>query len=194
MRAARRRAGGLDRGFDGRDPTERLAHRVDGDEPARAPAARDEALRRNRSSARRTVTRLVPYSGRELDLARQRAAGADAAGGDPGPQRVGEVEVPHDLYCTCLRSAQTSAPRGQGPWNGRQASGSAVFDVTDRGSLPAGEIGERRPSRAPSAGSPAPRPRARAGAWPRRRTRGPGAGRPAPRRAGPRPPAARRRP
>ena len=94
--------GRLDRGLDGRDPTERLPDGIDGDEPARAPPARDQPFaaqhveRAPHGHAARAVL------GREVDLARQRATRAHAPGSDPGPQRVGEVEVAHDLYVTCL--------------------------------------------------------------------------------------------
>ena len=101
--AARPRAGGLDRGLDGGDPPERLAHRVDGREPARAPPARDQALlaqQVERPAHGDPAGAVLPG---QLELAGQGSPGADVAGRDPGPQRIGEVEVPHEMYCTCLR-------------------------------------------------------------------------------------------
>ena len=101
--AARARAGRLDRGLHGRDPPERLADRVDRREPTRAPPARDQALlaqQVERPAHRHPAGAVLPG---ELELAGQGAPGADVAGHDPGPERVGEVEVAHDLYRTCLR-------------------------------------------------------------------------------------------
>ena len=142
--------------------------------------------------------------GGELGLAREGAARPDPALGDPGPERVGEVEVAHDLYRTCLdheRQAWTASTVGFAPqwrpaapaWRSAQlleiqrgaTLGSAIV-VTPR-QLPVGEVGEghllqhtaqARPHRDPQLGQVLRRAR---------RSRGPGAGRPAPPRAGPRP-------
>src|SRR5262249_18530560 len=101
--AARTRAGRLDRGFDGGETPERLANRVDGREPTGTAPGRDEpplAQQVERPAHRHPAGAVLTG---EFELPGQCPAGADVAGDDPGPQRVGEVEVAHELYYTCLR-------------------------------------------------------------------------------------------
>ncbi len=100
--ARRDRSRRFERGLDRRDPPERLTHRVGGDVPATPPSARDQTLRPQHlegTSNRDPTGRELPT---EIRLARQRAARAEIAKREPSPKLIGNVQIPHNLYGTCL--------------------------------------------------------------------------------------------
>ncbi len=110
---ARDGARSFERGLHGRDPAEGLADRVHRDEPADPLAGDDKAFvpQQLQRPADRDPADAVLVA--QLRLARQRATDAT---GDAVPERVGEIEVAHDLYCTCLVHRNTnSGPRPRFP-------------------------------------------------------------------------------
>ena len=74
-----------------------------GREPACAPAARDETFLAQQVEGPADGDPAGAVLPGELELTGQGSPGADVAGRDPGPQRIGEVEITHEMYCTCLR-------------------------------------------------------------------------------------------
>ena len=91
------RSGCFERGFDRRDPPERLAHGVERSEPAAPPPTRDEPVRPQRleRSAHGDSTHAV--GGSEIGLTGQCAAGCEVTVGELGSQAIGDIEVTHRL-------------------------------------------------------------------------------------------------
>ncbi len=98
-------ARGLERGLDRGHPTQRLADRVREHEPPGAAPAGDEALVPQQLERAPHRDPGDPVALAQLGLARQRAG---RPRGDVVPQLGSKVQVPHDLYCTCIGPANAS--------------------------------------------------------------------------------------
>src|SRR5204863_9316693 len=92
----------LDRRLHRLAPAEGLAERVDRGEPARAPAARDQSFLAQQVEGAPDGHPAGGVLPGELELAGKGASWAQVTGQEAGAQGIGEVEMLHDLYITCL--------------------------------------------------------------------------------------------